>query len=254
MNVTESDVLIVDERDDRVVVTFNRPSVRNAINQAMIDELHEVCAALELHPKLLILTGGPGIFAGGADIREVVDRRKDQALLGINNKLFERIHALPLPSIAAIDGPAVGGGAEIAYACDFRIATSRAFFGNPEVSLGILPAAGACWRLQEIVGAQLAKEVVLAGRRITAEEAKECRLISELVESEELLSSAHALADRIMKNDVLALRLAKMVMAAPAEMHPVIDNIAQAILFESEGKFERMNAFIQRNDKSERKS
>ena len=247
MAISQSEVLIIDDREDRVVVTFNRPSVKNAINQAMIDELHDVCAAVELDPKVVILTGGEGIFAGGADIRELVDRRKEQALLGINSRLFERITTLPLPTIAAIDGPAVGGGAEIAYACDFRIATHRVFFGNPEASLGILPAAGACWRLQEIVGSQVAKEVVLAGRRISALEAKEFRLVSEVVEPEELLNAAHAMADRILKQDVLALRLAKIVMAAPPGSHPVIDNVAQAILFESEGKFERMNAFINRS-------
>jgi enoyl-CoA hydratase len=249
MNIIQTQTLLIDERDDRVVVALNRPEVKNAMNHEMIDELHEVCARLELEPKVLILTGGDGIFAGGADIREMVDRRKAQALQGINNKLFERLNALPLPTIAAIDGPAVGGGAEIAYACDFRIGTPRVFFANPEASLGILAAAGACWRLQELIGLPLAKEVVLAGRRISAQEALELHLVSQLVESEELMNSAHALADRILKNDVWALRMAKIVMAAPAGSHPTFDNVAQAILFESEGKFERMNAFIDRSNK-----
>ena len=248
MSLITTETLVIDEQDERVVVTFNRPDVKNAMNHAMIDELHDVCAKLEVEPKVLIITGGEGIFAGGADIREMVDRRKEQALQGINNRLFERLNRLPLPTIAAIDGPAVGGGAEIAYACDFRIATTRVFFSNPEASLGILPAAGACWRLQELVGATIAKEVVMAGRRITADEAKEFRLVSQLVEPAELMNAAHAMADRILKNDVLALRMAKIVMAAPPGSHPSFDNVAQAILFESEGKFDRMNAFINRSN------
>ncbi len=249
MSVITTQTLQIDESDDRVVVTFNRPEVKNAINQAMVDELHEVCASLEINPKVLIITGGEAIFAGGADIREMVDRRKEQALAGINNKLFERLNRLPLPTIAAIDGPAVGGGAEIAYACDFRIATSRVFFSNPEASLGIIPAAGACWRLQELVGAPIAKEVVMAGRRINADEALQLHLVSQVVEPAALMQAAHDFADRILKNDALALRMAKIVMAAPAGSHPTFDNVAQAILFESEGKFDRMNAFINRSNK-----
>ncbi len=136
--------LLVEERADRLVVTLARPERRNAIDGWMVDELHAVCAELERAPRLLLLTGGAdGVFAGGADIAQLRERGRLDALAAINQGLFARILRLPLPTIAAVDGPALGGGAELAYACDLRICTDRAFFGQPEVRLGILAGAGA---------------------------------------------------------------------------------------------------------------
>jgi enoyl-CoA hydratase len=241
-----SETLKVDEGQDRVLVRLDRPHVRNAIDAAMVTDLHEVCADLEVRPRLLILTGGDGIFAAGADIRELRERRREDALAGINSALFERIAALPMPTIAAIDGPALGGGAELAYACDFRIATPRARFGNPEAGLGIMAAAGACWRLRELVGEPLAKEILMAGRILSAEEASTSGLVNELVPEDELLPAAHRLADRIAKNAPLALRLTKLALAAPPSAHPRFDDLAQAVLFETEDKYDRMTAFLER--------
>ena len=134
--------LKVEESDDRVVVTLHRPQARNAIDAAMIGELHDVCAGLERQPRLLLLTGAGGVFAAGADIAELRARGREQALQGINSRLFDRIARLPLPTVAAVDGFALGGGAELAYACDLRLASPTATFGNPEPGLGILAAAG----------------------------------------------------------------------------------------------------------------
>jgi enoyl-CoA hydratase len=142
---------------DRAVVTLDRPDQRNAIDQDMVSSLHTVCDSLERDPAPLIITGGPDIAAAGADIGQLRNRRHTAALAGINSGIFDRIARLPLPTVAAVAGPAIGGGAELAYACDFRIATTNARFGNPEGQLGILAAAGACWRLQELVGEPLAK-------------------------------------------------------------------------------------------------
>jgi len=115
--------LRVEEHDDRVVVTLSRPSARNAINAAMVRELHDVCAALEERPRLLLLTGDGGTFAAGADIGELRERGREQALQGINSRLFDRVARLPMPTVAAVDGYALGGGAELAYACDVRLAS-----------------------------------------------------------------------------------------------------------------------------------
>jgi enoyl-CoA hydratase len=235
--------LVVEELEDRVVVTLRRPEARNAINAAMVHELHDICAALEERPRMLLVTGDGGTFAAGADITELRDRGRDQALQGINRRLFDRISGLPLPTVAAVDGYALGGGAELAYACDIRLASPAAVFGNPEPGLGILAAAGACWRLRDLVGASVAKQVLLAGRRLDADDAYRTGLVAEVVPAGDLLKRAHALLDRMSRWGPLALRLTKLVADAPAG-HPIADDLAQAILFESDDKRTRMDAFL----------
>jgi enoyl-CoA hydratase len=235
--------LTIEERADRVVVTLRRPEARNAINAAMVRELHDVCAALEEQPRLLLITGDGGTFAAGADIGELRERGRDQALQGINSRLFERLARLPLPTVAAVDGYALGGGAELAYACDLRLASPAAVFGNPEPGLGILAAAGACWRLRDLVGASVAKQVLLGGRRLDAEDAYRFGLVAEVVPAGELVKRAHALLDRMARSGALALRLTKLVADSPGG-HPVTDDLAQAVLFESDEKRTRMDAFL----------
>ncbi|NLT26133.1 MAG: enoyl-CoA hydratase/isomerase family protein [Microbacteriaceae bacterium] len=232
------------EHSDRVELVLDHAPTRNAIDQQMVDELHAVCAQLERAPKVLIITGANGLFASGADIGQLKERRRDDALAGINSGIFHRIAKLPMPVIAAIEGYALGGGAELAYAADFRIAAPNARFGNPETALGIMAAAGATWRLRELVGEPLAKEILLAGRQLDAQEALECRLITEIHEVDALLPAAHALADRIGKQDPLAVRITKAVFHTPREVHPLIDELAQGMLFESDAKFERMQGFL----------
>src|SRR5680860_425001 len=163
--------LLIKRGVDRVHVQLNRPDVRNAIDQTMIDELHAVCDDLERDPLMLILSGSNGVFASGADIAQLRERRSNDALKGINSGLFSRIARLPMPVIAALDGWALGGGAELAYAADFRIASTTVRLGNPETALGIIPAAGALWRLAELVGEPVAKEIIFAGRVLGAEDA-----------------------------------------------------------------------------------
>ncbi|REE04957.1 enoyl-CoA hydratase/isomerase family protein [Citricoccus nitrophenolicus] len=248
--------LLVEEGEDRLVVRLHRPEVRNAIDQVMVDELHAVCAHLERTPKVLILTGTPsdaeagtkGVFASGADIAQLRQRRRDDALAGINSTIFDRLSRLPMPVIAALDGYALGGGAELAYAADFRIGTAALRMGNPETNLGIMAAAGATWRLKELVGEPLAKQILLAGRVLTGAECLAAGLISDLVEPEQLLEAAQSLADRIGAQDPLAVRITKSVFHAPREAHPVIDTLAQGMLFESEAKFDRMQAFLDRKN------
>lgn len=247
----------VTESDDRLAVRLHRPEVRNAIDQAMVDELHVVCTYLEARPKVLILSGTPadpetgakGIFASGADIAQLRERRRGDALAGINSTLFDRIARLPMPVIAALDGYALGGGAELAYAADFRIGTAALRMGNPETNLGILAAAGATWRLKELVGEPLAKEILLAGKVLRGEDCMRAGLVTELVEPQDLDAAANALADRIAAQDPLAVRVTKSVFHTPRDAHPVIDTLAQSMLFESEAKFERMQAFLDRKKK-----
>ena len=235
--------LIVEESTDRVVVTLSREKQRNAIDSDMISELHEVCALVEQDPKIVILTGAGEHFAGGADINQLRARTRDDALRGINRNLFDRIAALPLPTIAAVRGYALGGGAELSYACDIRIASSTAVFGNPEPGLGIMAAAGASYRLPTLVGVSVAKQVLLGGRTLDAQVALRCGLVLDVVD--EPLAAAHSLADRIARQAPLALKLTKKILDAPGS-HPWADDIAQAVLFETEDKQRRMTAFLEK--------
>lgn len=241
--------LHIDEQDDRIVATLDRPDKRNAIDQATVDALHELCAMLEEAPRTLILTGSGGVFAAGADIAQLRDRTADDARRGINATVFIRIQELPMPVIAAIDGYALGGGAELAYAADIRIATPSLRIGNPETGLGIIAAAGATWRLPEIVGDARASELLLTGRALDAEEALRWGLVSSLHPAEELLAAAHGIVDRIAANDPLATQYTKRALRTPRAQHPAIELELQAELFESPEKRRRMTAFLERKSR-----
>ncbi|MEV1288420.1 enoyl-CoA hydratase/isomerase family protein [Micromonospora sp. NPDC049679] len=240
--------LDIEERGDRLVVTLNRPEKRNAIDAEMVSALHDVCARLEREPRLLLLTGGSeGIFAAGADIAQLRERGRLDALAAINSAIFARIRALPLPTVAAIDGPALGGGAELTYACDLRVCTERAVFGQPEVRLGILAGAGATHRLPALVGEARAKELLFTGRRVNAEEALRIGLVNRTVaDPADLLGTAHGLLDEIAKASGLALRLTKLAVDAPPGAHPQLDLVSQAVLFEDEEKRRRVTDFLDR--------
>jgi enoyl-CoA hydratase len=242
-----SEPLTVTETDDRLVVTLARPERRNAIDAELVDALHAVCARLESDPRMLLLTGGEdGVFAGGADIAELRERGRLDALAAINQGLFARLLRLPMPTLAAVDGPALGGGAELAYACDLRICTTRTFFGQPEVRLGIIAGAGATYRLPRLVGEGLAKELLFTGRRMPAEEALAVRLVSRVVEPGELLTTAHGVLDQVGKGSPLALRLTKAAVDAPESAHPAVELLSQAVLFEDDEKRARMGAWLER--------
>lgn len=236
--------VLIERRDDRVIATLHRPDKRNAIDLAMVEALHDVCTELEDHPRILILTGAGGVFAAGADIAQLRARRADDARKNINAALFVRIHELPMPVIAALDGYALGGGAELAYAADIRIAAPSLRIGNPEVGLGILAAAGATWRLPALVGEALAAEMLFTGRALTADEALAAGLITGIHAADALMDAAHAIADRIGTNDPLAIRHTKTALRAPRTDHPRIDSELQAELFESPEKMRRMTEFL----------
>lgn len=243
--MTEYPTLRVTANHDRVVVELNRPAQRNAINAAMVADLHAVCTLIEAQPRILIVAGVGSDFAAGADIAELRIRGRDDALAGINRSVFDRIAALPLPTFAAVEGNALGGGAELSYACDLRVAAASARFGNPEPGLGILAAAGANYRLSDLVGKSVAKQVILGARILDSNAALACGLVAEVVADGAALSTACTMADRITRQSPLALRLSKAVIDADSA-HPLIDDIAQAVLFESPEKANRMTRFLER--------
>ena len=162
-------------------------------------------------------------------------------------RVYDNLRRMPQPVVAAINGYALGGGCELALACDLRVAGESARFGQPEVGLGILPAAGATYRLPRIVGWGRAREMILTGRIIDAAEALRIGLVNRVVPDGRLLEEARALAATIASKAPLALRAAKMVLAASAcgpDPGRVAESLGQGILFESRDKREGMTAFL----------
>ena len=231
-------------------VTLNRPEVRNAINLEMIQDLGRVIDEVNADPEVraLVLTGAGGkAFAAGADIAQLKERGMQDALQRINAALFRRLEEQPLPAIAAVRGYALGGGCELAMACDLRIAGESAKFGQPEVGLGIIAGAGAIQRLPKLVGMGRAKELLFTGRIIDAAEADRIGLVNRVVPDDQVEAAAMETAAQIARQGALAVRMSKLAVNASARAHPAfeaIDVLGQAVLFESEDKHARMQAFL----------
>lgn len=204
------ELVLLERRDDGVaVVTLNNPKV-NALSQALLAELYEVAAALTVDPPgAVVITGGPRIFAAGADISEFGGPTEGRGIGEGFHRALNAVAAIPRFVIAAVSGYALGGGCELALACDYRIAGERAVFGQPEILLGIIPGGGGTQRLARAVGASRAKELMVTGRQVKAPEALAIGLVDELVDGEELHDRAMALAVEVARGAVLAQALVK---------------------------------------------
>jgi enoyl-CoA hydratase len=226
-------------------VGLNRPERRNAHDEAMVDELDEVLTDARRAPSILLIhSTTPGIFAAGADIREMRERDSDYAIRAINARLFERLESHRWPTIALIDGPALGGGCELAMACDFRVASERAVFAQPELSLGILAGAGGNWRLAQLVGLATARRMLYTGARLDAASALAAGLVDEI--ADDLPARGAELAGTIARRSWRALELTKSALRAHRPDTTGFDAAAQALLFDSADKYERMTAFLER--------
>lgn len=195
------------------ILTICAPKSLNALNSTIISELDHFCSHLDTQQvRVLILTGaGDKSFVAGADISEMAAKTEAEGLLFGQQgaEAFRKLEDLPIPTIAAINGFALGGGCEIAMACDIRYAGSNAKFGQPEVGLGIIPGFSGTYRLPKLIGQAMAKELIFSGKIIRADEALRIGLVNAVYAPEELMPAAIALAEQILKNAPLAVSYAK---------------------------------------------
>ncbi|MBF83905.1 MAG: hypothetical protein CL489_05450 [Acidobacteria bacterium] len=239
--------------DGVAVLTFDRPEVRNALNLETVREGEVALTDLAADAAVgaLIVTGaGDKAFVSGADISDLRERTRDEGLAGINSSFFAAVERFPRPTIAAVNGYALGGGCELALACDLRIAAETAKFGQPELGLGIIPGAGATQRLPRVVGLGRAKHLILTGETIDAAQALAIGLVSAVVPAGELHTKAQDLARRVLRQGPLAARLAKVAMNASMRVDLdsglLIETLAQALCYQSDDKQEGMTAFLEK--------
>jgi enoyl-CoA hydratase len=242
------------EVDDRLaVVTIDRPEVRNALSRQVLAELREVLA--ELHDRddvgLVAFTGaGDKAFVAGADIAQLRHYDLHTGLDATMQRTFDAVEAFPKPTVAAVNGFALGGGCELAMACDIRIASDNARFGLPETTLSVLPGAGGTQRLARLVGTGRAIEMILTGRFVDAAEAHAIGLVTAVVAPGGLRGELRRLADQILAKGPLAVRLAKLVvragMDADQRTGQVVEQLAQALLYTTADKAEGASAFLEK--------
>jgi enoyl-CoA hydratase len=245
--------LRLDVSERVALLTIARPEVRNALTGEMVAAMRELLAGIAVREDVgvLIVTGeGTRAFAAGADIRQLRERRAVDALAGGASALFSAVERLPQATIAAINGDALGGGCELALACDLRVAAEHARFGQPEVGLGVVPAAGATQRLPRLIGFGRATQMVLTGDPIDAGTALQWGLVSAVVPAADVVPAARRFADRILARGPRAVRLAKLALAASSRVDLdsglLIESLAQAICFESAEKAEGTTAFLEK--------
>ena len=209
-NETNADLVLLDRRADGVaVITLNNPKV-NALSQELLARLSQVAADLAANPPgAVVVTGGERIFAAGADISQFGGPAEAVVITAGFHRALDAIAALPRFVVAAISGYALGGGCELALACDYRIVSERAVFGQPEILLGIIPGGGGTQRLARTVGASRAKEMCLTGRQVKADEALRIGLADEVVPGDQLHERALALAAELARGASVAQAITK---------------------------------------------
>ena len=256
---------ILFEVDNHIAtLTLNQPDLRNSISE--IEVVEEFIDALEqaaTHKDLrcLIITGAGSAFSSGGNIKHMLN--KDGMFAGEANdirenygKVIQRIplalHKIDIPTIAAVNGPAVGAGCDLAMYCDMRIASTKAKFAESFIKVGIIPGDGGAWILPKIAGYGRAAEMAFTGEAISAQQANEWGMLNKLVEPEELMNEAYALANRIAKNPPQALRATKQLMRAATNMP--LDTLLQmsagiqANLHQTEDHIEAVTALIEKRE------
>ncbi len=245
--------LVEQARDGHVALCrLNRPEARNALSPEVMAELATAVEELDADPgvRCIVIAGSDEVFAAGADIRALRDRTFEEALRHPTTSFWRRVAAAKTPLVAAVSGFALGGGCELALICDLIVASETAEFGQPEITLGIIPGGGGTQRLARVLGKQRAMELVLTGRRIGAREAERIGLVNEVAGEGEWLDRALELARRIARRPPIAVRLAKQAVLAADETGLTAGLEHERRLYEiamaTEDRIEGMDAFLEK--------
>ncbi len=245
--------LIVSEKHGAVgVLRMNRPEALNALSHPLMDRMEEALKNFEADSAIcaVVIAGSERAFAAGADISEMQGKTSAEMRADSHLSRWDKVSNFPKPTIAAISGYALGGGCELALACDLRVASETAVFGQPEISIGVIPGAGGTVRLSRLLGRALALEMVLTGRRISADEALSLGLVNRVVPVELFLDEAIKLAHQIAAMPPLAVAAAKK-----STLHAMDSSLEDSLnfernlfydLFDTEDQKEGMRAFIQK--------
>jgi len=246
------ETILIEIHEQVGLVRINRPKVRNALNSTVLHELAEALETFDNDPVVgaMVITGDDQAFAAGADIKEMADANVVHMLTRSHIPQFDRIRGIHKPVIAAVSGWCLGGGNELAMACDMIIASETARFGQPEINIGVIPGAGGTQRLTRAVGKALAMEMVLNNRTLTAEEARHFGLVNRVVPVERYLEEALQLAGEIAARAPLAVRLGKEAVNHAFESF-LSDGLADErrafyLLFASQDQKEGMKAFVEK--------
>jgi enoyl-CoA hydratase len=246
------DALSAERRGPVGILRIDRPKVLNALNEALIDALVSTMEAWDRDPQIrvMVLTGGDRVFAVGADIAEMANVGVAEWIETDRLAKWARIRNISKPVIAAVAGYALGGGCELVLACDLIVAAETAIFGQPEISLGIMPGAGGTQRLTRVFGRYRAMEICLAGRRFTALEAMRWGLVCKVVPPDKLLEEAVGMAERIASQAPLAVRLIKEAVHAAEDLDRETalkhERRLFYLLFGTKDQKEGMKAFLEK--------
>lgn len=250
------ELVLYEVKNQTGIITINRPEALNALNRDVLEELDQRIekVANDENVRALILTGAGRAFAAGADIEQQsrFDLAGGRAWGKKGSAIFRKLELLEVPTMAAVNGFALGGGCELALACDLILAGEKAKFGQPEVSLGITPGFSGTQRLPRRVGIGKAKELIFTGRMIDAEEAERIGLVNHVLPQEALLEEAQKLAEEILSNGPMAVKYAKAAInrGCDADMDAAIaiENEYFAMCFATEDQKEGMRAFLEKRN------
>lgn len=246
--------IILEINEGIAFITINRPGALNALNEALLDELIDIFINVKknVEVKAIILTGKGKAFVSGADIAEMngLTPVEGRALMMKGHRVMDLIESLEKPVIAAINGFTLGGGCELAMACDIRISSEKAKFGQPEVNLGIIPGFGGTQRLSRLVGKGMAKYLIMTAEIISADEALRIGLVERVVPAEELMGNAVKVAKTIMSKAPYAVAVAKSVInngiGLDMKSACTLEIESFTAPFSSDDKIEGMSAFLEK--------